>query len=888
MASRSEMGHKFNWLLGIVLFVWMATPAAAQYIYPVSYQMNNGDSGSYHYWDYTYSGNGNKHHDGARLTGGTGQLTDDRVGGDHWYSDLGNGKAYEWLGWSRRNPVITFDFGQPKEFSSIAIHANNNGRGGVELFSEAELTFSNDGRRFGDRIVYRPSAADRRNRSARFHGIAADRTARYVRVRFKRNRGHWVFVSEIRFVGNGGGAVSASAAPVPYAQDFEGSIGEEWSNRHTISQTSAFTRFSGRFENQQAQTLTVATTPGVEHTILFDLYIIDWWDGKWSWQNRGPDTFSVKVNGTAVFSHAFSNWAWSLTDYSRSADWMYQNFGFGRDTDSIYKRVYIHFTPTSATTTISFRGSINPQPRRGSWGIDNVHVVERSEADALLPVYENVWYAKRWYAYTTWDQNKGAGLNWVDVDADGDLDAIVTGHYPRLMRNTGGTFYPGWLAMRVIKRSWTWRGKTRTYSYRYPVPVWRQGALLDADGDGDVDFWTVGFGGSFDSEAVLLNNGRGVFAVDADMGITIPSNNEASSVADVNNDGRPDVVMFSGNGNWVCFNKSTDDEVAFEASDESSIGLTAPGAWGNGDFCSSADVNNDGYLDFFYHYGGGKLFLSNGDGTYIQQYRGIHVPTGKSVKIGSAWGDFDNDGDMDLFVPSYAENDPGSLWLNNDAWFTNVTRSAGITTKFKQRSCTWGDYDNDGDLDLYVIGDGRGALYQNQGDMTFRAVETGVSGAWRWAQDAVFVDYDNDGDLDLSTSERSWYGRLYENKTNNDAYLKVRVVGAGQRGTDVAGAGVRIDLYDATGEIFLGRREVGTARGYGGTEPLWAHFGGVDPTSEYVVKAYFNSGVQTAVVVPGEVSTTIGSATIDQMVTLTEPPQNAVRVVHWREIGPDE
>ena len=205
------------------------------------------------------------------------------------------------------------------------------------------------------------------------------------------------------------------------------------------------------------------------------------------------------------------------------------------------------------------------------------------------------------------------------------------------------------------------------------------------------------------------------------------------------------------------------------------------------------------------------------------------------------------------------------------------------------RSAAWGDYDNDGDLDLYITTESGTAnlLYTNDGDGTFtlEALGAGLTGDF---QDAVFVDFDNDGDLDLALTRLDGDGRtvLLENQTDNDAYLKVRLVGTGNVNTLAIGA--RVELWNADESALLATREVGTARGYGGTEPLWAHFGGTDPAATYTLRIVWPGGaVQTQQVVPQDASTTIGAQTIDQMVTVTAQPAG-VRYVEWREVDPTE
>ena len=208
---------------------------------------------------------------------------------------------------------------------------------------------------------------------------------------------------------------------------------------------------------------------------------------------------------------------------------------------------------------------------------------------------------------------------------------------------------------------------------------------------------------------------------------------------------------------------------------------------------------------------------------------------------------------------------------------------AGITNTSKQRGCAWGDYDNDGDLDLYICAENdANVLYRNQGDGTFTSVSVGT-GVWGKSQDALFVDYDNDGDLDLAVTQKDTTNLLLQNATDDTNYLKVRVIGHGRTMTNTAAIGVRVDLYAANGTTFLARREIATARGYGGTEPIWVHFGGVVKSTTYVVKVHFVGGVTEVTVVPEAVSTTIASVTIAQMLTVVE---GNPRLAGWREVEP--
>ncbi len=151
---------------------------------------------------------------------------------------------------------------------------------------------------------------------------------------------------------------------------------------------------------------------------------------------------------------------------------------------------------------------------------------------------------------------------------------------------------------------------------------------------------------------------------------------------------------------------------------------------------------------------------------------------------GVAWIDFDNDGFVDLYLVSGAPGSANALYRNNgDGTFKDVTRQsgAGAVTKAYKTGVAVGDYDNDGDLDLYVTAFGPNILLRNNGDGTFAdaTAAAGVAGGARdWSTSTGFFDYDRDGDLDLYVAnyldvgdENPWCGqrqpgyRMYCNPT---------------------------------------------------------------------------------------------------------------------------
>jgi hypothetical protein len=179
---------------------------------------------------------------------------------------------------------------------------------------------------------------------------------------------------------------------------------------------------------------------------------------------------------------------------------------------------------------------------------------------------------------------------------------------------------------------------------------------------------------------------------------------------------------------------------------------------------SGADYNDDGHADVLVLRGGwwkengrhpNSLLRNNGDGTFTDVtfdagLGDVHYPTQTA-----AWADYDNDGDLDLYVGNeVSEKVPakGQLFRNRgDGTFTDVAEQAGVDNQGYAKGVAWGDYDGDRFPDLFVSNmDRQNRLYHNNGDGTFTdvAIEAGVitpiTGFATW-----FWDYDNDGALDL-------------------------------------------------------------------------------------------------------------------------------------------
>ena len=207
------------------------------------------------------------------------------------------------------------------------------------------------------------------------------------------------------------------------------------------------------------------------------------------------------------------------------------------------------------------------------------------------------------------------------------------------------------------------------------------------------------------------------------------------------------------------------------------------------------DFDDDDYLDIVTStwdtVGQIRYFRNNQDGTFSERTDAAGL-NGLFGGLNMVQADYDNDGDTDILVlrGAWIENEgqhPNSLLRNNgDGTFTDVTFDAGLgEAHYPSGTASWGDYDNDGYLDLYIGNESSKAirapcqLFRNNGDGTFTdmAAKAGVRN-YRFSKSAIWGDYDGDRWLDLYVSNYKGGNRLYRNNgdgtfTNVARKLKV-------------------------------------------------------------------------------------------------------------------
>ncbi len=311
--------------------------------------------------------------------------------------------------------------------------------------------------------------------------------------------------------------------------------------------------------------------------------------------------------------------------------------------------------------------------------------------------------------------------------------------------------------------------------------------VFDYDNDGDLDIYFVNGADlkyperSQATNALYRNNGDGTFTdVTEEAGVGHKGYGFGCCVGDYDNDGWTDLYVTNFRSNVLYHNNGdgTFTDVTREAGVDSPI-------WSTG--CAFADVDNDGDLDLYVAnyvlfsvetnriwrvgrvlvyssprvYDGlqDAFFRNNGDGTFTEdsEAAGLINPTGRG--LGVVFGDYDNDGDVDLYVANDANEN--YLYRNDGTGhFEDVALFAGVS--FSEHGMVengmgvdFGDYDNDGWLDLVVTNfhNQVNTLYHNEGNGFFTDVSsashTGEISLPDMAWGADFFDYDNDGFRDL-------------------------------------------------------------------------------------------------------------------------------------------
>jgi uncharacterized repeat protein (TIGR01451 family) len=449
----------------------------------------------------------------------------------------------------------------------------------------------------------------------------------------------------------------------------------------------------------------------------------------------------------------------------------------------------------------------------------------------------------------------GTGVAWGDYDGDGDLDLYVVnlgagggGQANVLLRNDGDSFTD-----------------VTTEAGVGDAGPGVAAAWADVENDGDLDLFVSNRPGN---NALYLNDGDGLFQnVGIPAGVDdLYGMGEGAAWADDDRDGLVDLYVANYTGapylndqpNRLFLNLG---DVQFEdVADQRQVAHM-----GNGEGIAWADFDNDGDQDLYIANAGGinVLFQRQDDGTFDDVTAQMHVPGGPGSSYGAAWGDYDNDGWFDLYVAQQGTN---KLYRNlSGADFADVTAEAGVGGSRWSLGCAWGDYDNDGDLDLHVANatiagyDPGDVLYRNEGGapITFSDV-TALAGVTNTldARGSAWGDYDGDGDLDLYVVNQGagQLNRLFRNGGSANHWLQIVPIGSV---SNRAGIGARV-VATSDGDQM---REISGGSGFASQDSLPAEFGLGDWEGTVDVNVQWPSGRQSSL---------MGLAA-DGTLTVTEP-----------------
>lgn len=414
----------------------------------------------------------------------------------------------------------------------------------------------------------------------------------------------------------------------------------------------------------------------------------------------------------------------------------------------------------------------------------------------------------------------GVGGSWIDYDGDNDLDLYCTGT-DFLFRNDSN------LLNNSALQFWT-SG---------------QSSWADFDNDGDPDLLTSTYLYSWGPESTILyiNNGGDSFTK-VDLETEGRSTNPVW--VDFDRDGHLDIFLPYLDQNYGRFYRNNRDHT-FTAGEQ------IPKASG---FTSFGDYDNDEDDDLLSFNSNGVVFyVNNGDGTFTEASN-VLPNIGWMTPNGASWGDFNNDGHLDIFVTCGTHYDcTNTLYINNGKGNFYIASPSMIEYSGGQSyGSAWQDFDNDGCLDLVVANfQGVNFLYRNQGNGTFERILRGAIpeeyGAPEYEKSSsmgcAWGDYNRDGFVDLVIfNNNGMKSFLYANQGNENNWISLSLIGEVSNRSAI-GATVKIKVNDT-----WQTRLVTPQSGFAGQNSLDVEFGLGTATTVDRVEIKWPSGIQQTLV----------------------------------------
>jgi len=438
-------------------------------------------------------------------------------------------------------------------------------------------------------------------------------------------------------------------------------------------------------------------------------------------------------------------------------------------------------------------------------------------------------------------------LCWGDFDNDNDVDLYVV--------NAGyaitGPQNLNFLFRNDVNIDGNFYEVATQFGIDEEFPASSGAAWCDINNDGLLDLyvsnssnWIVPY-----ENRLFINNGDFFEDQTNNYNASNFGNNFSCCWGDYDNDGDQDLFVVTGEYDTVKSRLFRNDDIVFtDVTDIYNISIDTQ----NLSVANWVDYDNDGDLDLYIYISvfENRLYENriNENNTFVNVATSYGInDDGRSG--GTLWIDYDNDEDLDLFIlNSYRQNIPPSKFYRNDIninnQFTDVTTLVGFPDSLSAYSGTLGDFDLDGDIDIYLTDHHRENKYFiNDMNKSGLFIEEGISLNIADSLEglaASSADYDNDGDLDIFVLNHGGaeHNRMYRNNLNSNQYLLIRL-------TDKNGSfnrfGSKVKVYYAGTDSLVGMRVV-DGGGSGGKiqNPYDCHFG-LTPNYAYDIEVIFTT-----------------------------------------------
>jgi hypothetical protein len=486
-----------------------------------------------------------------------------------------------------------------------------------------------------------------------------------------------------------------------------------------------------------------------------------------------------------------------------------------------------------------------------------------SAAASIISSPKGIFRKKEDLVLPATEENNSAAATWVDFDNDNDLDIAIIGSIGKnhfYFNNGDETF----------TRMTT--GHIATITIQSRTGTWGD---YDNDGDEDVFIPTSSI------SVLFRNDGGGNFTDVTTAPLNENANTDSNSAAwgDYDNDGYLDLIKMNYDAPVSLYHNNQDGTFTKVVAGDL---VNHTGSYSMPSWC---DYNSDGWLDMLLvgNSISSALFKNTG-GSFKKVEAGALTATPVSSG-GASWADYDSDGDFDVLIPNYVSQNDIFFENNGDETFKK-TNNLLITGSIGTDDCAWGDYDNDGYIDIVKATNNTKVIFHNNGAKDFEVITNELSLADGPAYgNLAFGDYNNDGFLDLVTAQYFADNLLLENNGNSNHWVSFRLQGTTFNRSAI-GASVKIKSGNRWQTDFI-QSQSGTR-------------------SQNSLPVEFGLGAQTVidsvvVIWPSHGRQILTDVTADQFLTITQPvlplspqlktvacqPDNSVALM-WDDLSANE